>query len=238
MRLLVKAFLWIISALAAVLLTVLIWFFFYPGGLPDVASLAQYAPDKIGPASDSCSHTESVAVPYDSIGANLRNALSAVEVSENDPGVLTQTFQVLGNPDVPHRTMLSLQISRSMCFARSTILVRNLAELRTAEQLERHFSRHDLFTIYANRVYFGENLIGVENASLFLFRKKPADLTVAEAALLAGIPKAPSYYSSVYHPDRALKRRNEVIDAMVGEHMISSSEAESAKASGLGVAVH
>ena len=94
-------------------------------------------------------------------------------------------------------------------------LVRHEKELRTALQLDRRFSRRDLFAIAANIYDFGEDQVGVQAASQYFFRKNPVDLSVSEAALLAGLVRAPSYYSAVTHPDRALKRRNEVLDAMI-----------------------
>ena len=126
------------------------------------------------------------------------------------------------------------QISRTMFCEPSRMMKRQLERLRTAIQLERHFSKRALFTIYANRATFGEGLIGVQAASSYFFHKNPSELDVAQAALLAGLLKSPIYYSPVRHPDRAVKRRNEVIDAMANTHAISISEAESAKAAKLG----
>jgi membrane peptidoglycan carboxypeptidase len=110
---------------------------------------------------------------------------------------------------------------------------RQLDELRTAEQLERHFSRRDLFTMYVNRVYFAEDEIGAQNASQRLFGKNPADLDISQAALLAGMIRSPSRFSPYKHPDRAMLRRNEVIDAMIAANMISSADGESAKSNAL-----
>jgi penicillin-binding protein 1A len=77
--------------------------------------------------------------------------------------------------------------------------------------------------------YFGEGLIGVEAASRHYFEKEPASLSIPEAALLAGLLQEPSYYSPTRHPDRALRRRNDVIDKMMANASISSSEGENAK---------
>lgn len=77
----------------------------------------------------------------------------------------------------------------------------------------------------------------MQSASQTLFHTDPSDLSVSNAALLAGMVKAPSYHSPLKHPDRALKRRNEVIDAMNSQHTISSAEAETAKTAPLGLAV-
>jgi penicillin-binding protein 1A len=88
-----------------------------------------------------------------------------------------------------------MQISRTLFCTPSKMLHRNLAELRAAAQLERRFSRLQLFTIYANRAYFGQDLIGVEAAARQFFYKEPDNLNVGAAALLAGLIKSPSLYS-------------------------------------------
>jgi len=88
-------------------------------------------------------------------------------------------------------------------------------EIRTAIPLERHYSRKQLFTMFANRAYLGPGLIGVQQGSRFYFQKNSADLTLPQAALLVGLIHSPTGYSPFKHPDRAIHRRNEVIDAMV-----------------------
>jgi len=108
-------------------------------------------------------------------------------------------------------------------------------ELRIAVQLERSYSRRELFTIFANRAWFGDGQVGVEDASQHFFHKEPEQLEVAEAALLAGLIRAPAYFSPFTHPDRALQRRNEVISAMVDAHAITVGDGEAAKATILGV---
>lgn len=114
-------------------------------------------------------------------------------------------------------------------------LNRQLQEWRVAAQLQRRFSKSELLTIYANRTYFGENLIGVEAASKHYFHKEPDQLGIAEAALLAGLVKAPSRFSPLQHPERALERRNQVIDGMVQSHAVSIEQGEAAKATSLAV---
>jgi len=81
--------------------------------------------------------------------------------------------------------------------------------------------------------YFGEGLIGVQAASRHYFEKEPANLSIPEAALLAGLLQGPSYYSPTRHSDRALRRRNDVMDMMIANASISSSTGENAKAAPL-----
>jgi penicillin-binding protein 1A len=232
MRMLVKACLIVLGVMALALITGIAWLFFYSRGLPDAVALAQFAPATVTQVSDPCLKSASVAIPYDSIGNNMRAALSAVEAKEDDPGVLSEVFPEFWRQR-PHRVTLSSQISRTMFCNPAKTLNRQLDELRAAAQLERRFSRRELFTMLANRVTFGNDIVGVESASQHFFRKNPNQLLVGEAALLAGLVRAPSYFSPIKHPDRAVLRRNEVVDAMVEAHAISESEASTAKASPL-----
>jgi len=106
-----------------------------------------------------------------------------------------------------------------------------------AAQLERRFSRQELLTIFANRAWFGHGQVGVQAASQYFFQKDPNQLQIGEAAMLAGLIRAPARLSPLAHPDRALERRNEVLDAMVARHAISAEEGAIAKASSLGVVI-
>jgi penicillin-binding protein 2A len=116
-------------------------------------------------------------------------------------------------------------------------IAREVKEVRTALQLDRRLTRRDLFAIAANSYYFGDDLGGVQAASQHFFHKDPRDLPVSDAALLAGLVRAPAYYSLVTHPDRALKRRNQVLDAMALQNVISTTEAETAKSRPLTVSM-
>ncbi len=165
----------------------------------------------------------------------MQAALRAVAPGEGDPGVLYQEYRGIADRKTSYKLPLSLQISRSMACAPSNTLNREVGELRMAAQLERRFSRRELFTIFANRAWFGDGQVGVEAASQHFFQKEPDQLRLEEAALLAGLIQRPAYLSPFKHPDRALRRRNEIIDAMVAEHAIDPKQGEIAKTSALGV---
>jgi len=103
--------------------------------------------------------------------------------------------------------------------------------LRLSWHIRRHFSEQQVFTIYANRAYFGSGATGVENASRQLFHKNADSLNTEDAALLAGLLRAPDYFSPYKHPERALQRRNQVLEAMAAQGKISTSDAARAEAS-------
>lgn len=233
MRALVRILLGGVCVVVLVISAGLFWILSYSRDLPEMKALAQFAPLSAMHVSDPCLRAATVAIPYDSIGDNLHAALSAVEGSIDDPGLVTETYRSFMHQTNPHRDALSLQISRTMFCTPSKALTRQLEELRTAVQLERRFSRRELFTIFANRAYFGDNLVGVEAASQSFFQKDPIQLRVGDAALLAGLIRSPSRFSPFEHPDRALQRRNEVLDAMVEAHFVDAERAEAAKALGI-----
>jgi penicillin-binding protein, 1A family len=98
-----------------------------------------------------------------------------------------------------------------------------------AIQIERRFTKPQIFTLYANQIALGHGVYGFEAASEFYFGKPARQLTLTEAALLAGLPKGPSYYSPINHPDRAQKRRNLVINAMLEDGKITAAQADAAR---------
>ena len=81
-------------------------------------------------------------------------------------------------------------------------------------QIERRFTKQQIFALYANQIYLGHGTYGFEAGSEFFFSKHVQDLTLPEAALLAALPKGPEYYSPVRYPERALRRRNLVLNEM------------------------
>ncbi|MCL2661193.1 MAG: penicillin-binding transpeptidase domain-containing protein [Acidobacteriaceae bacterium] len=104
-------------------------------------------------------------------------------------------------------------------------------------QIERRFTKQQIFALYANQIYLGRGTYGFEAGSQYYFSKHVKDLTLAEAALLAALPKGPEYYSPVRFPDRALKRRNLVLNEMAADGRITRQQAEAAKAAPLGLHV-
>lgn len=217
-------------AVAGILLLVVCgssWVLFYSRDLPDIRRLADYAPETERHLIDPCLTGPVTALPFNQISPYLRAAVADVGVDPEGDSVLSTLFKGRGS-SLP-RPIVSLQIARTLFCAPSKKLERHAKELRTAIQIDEHFSKQQRFTIYMNRREFGECGAGVENAAQCLFHKHAVQLNLAEAALLAGVIVSPSRYSPVRHPDRALERRNEVIDKMTAAGHISPDEAASAK---------
>jgi penicillin-binding protein 1A len=104
-----------------------------------------------------------------------------------------------------------------------------------AMQIERHFTKQQIFTMYCNQIFLGHGVYGFEAGAQYYFNKHARDLKLEEAAMLAGIPKAPSYYSPINFPDRVLKRRNLVINNLLEDGKITAEEARRAKSAPLGL---
>jgi 1A family penicillin-binding protein len=107
---------------------------------------------------------------------------------------------------------------------------RKLREALTAMWLETHLSKDEILTRYLNGIYMGAGAYGVAAASRLYFDKRPADLTLAEAAMLAGLIKAPTQYNPLSHPQDAQARTDAVLDAMVDNGAIDQKAANAAKA--------
>ena len=110
---------------------------------------------------------------------------------------------------------------------------RKLREAWLALELERHYSKDEILAMYLNTVYFGEGAYGAEAAALTFFNKHASELTVAEAALLAGLPQAPSALTPYDNPDGAVGRRQWVLAKMFEQGYITSEEYEAAKVEAL-----
>ena len=100
---------------------------------------------------------------------------------------------------------------------------RKIRELILARRIEERFSKEEILFLYLNQIYFGSGAYGVSEAAYTYFGKKVADLDAAEAALLAGLPKAPSRYSPFLHPERGEERRLYVLNRMHQEGFIDEA---------------
>ena len=135
---------------------------------------------------------------------------------------------------------LTMQLSRGFFLTPEKTIKRKLTEMLIADELEQKFSKQQIFEFYANWVPLGQRgsftISGFAEASRTYFNKDLKDITLPEAALLAGIIQGPSYLSPYRHPERALERRNLVLDSMVETHAITREQADKAKATPLKLA--
>jgi penicillin-binding protein 1B len=135
---------------------------------------------------------------------------------------------------------LTMQLSRGFFLSPEKTIKRKLIEMLIALELEQKFSKQQIFEFYGNWVDLGQrgsfSISGFAEASRDYFNKDLKDISLPEAALLAGIIQRPSYLSPYRHPERALERRNLVLESMAETHAISPSDAEKAKSTPLKLA--
>ena len=129
---------------------------------------------------------------------------------------------------------LTQQLARGFFLTPEKTIKRKLTEMLIAEELEQKFTKQQIFEFYANWVDLGQRgsfaISGFAEASKAYFNKDLKDITLPEAALLAGLIQRPSYLSPYRHPERALERRNLVLESMVETHAITREQADKAKA--------
>lgn len=128
---------------------------------------------------------------------------------------------------------ITMQLARNIFperLSRDKSLVRKLKEIKVARAIEAKYPKEKILELYLNQIALGNQSFGVETASQRYFGKSARDLNVAEAATLAGLPKAPERYNPRRYPDRAIQRRNTVIEVMRDQGVISDADASLAKA--------
>jgi penicillin-binding protein 1A len=124
---------------------------------------------------------------------------------------------------------ITQQVAKNFLLTNELSFARKIKEALLAMKIERAFSKERILELYLNEIYLGMGAYGVAAASLLYFDKSVHELSVAEAAYLAALPKAPNNYHPFRQRERALERRNYVLDRMAEDHYITAQEAEKAK---------
>jgi penicillin-binding protein 1B len=198
--------------------------------------------------SETGQRTKRQLVTYQEIPKVLVNAVLAIEDRRffQHNGVNYLRLIEAAWIDITHQahrqggSTITMQLSRAFFLTPEKTFKRKLTEVMIALELEQKFSKEQIFEFYANRVDLGQRgsytISGLAEAEHSYFNKDLKDITLPEAALLAGIIQAPSALSPYRHPERALERRNLVLDSMVETRAITKEEAEKAKATPLKLA--
>jgi penicillin-binding protein 1A len=179
----------------------------------------------------------------DEISPYLKNALIAVEDAHFyqhpgvDPwGILRALYVNLKTGRVVEGgSTLTQQLAKLLFLRPEKTMERKIQEAMLAVQLERRYTKDEVFLLYANQIYLGHGVYGVQAASNYYYGKTAKNLNLEEAALIAALPKAPENFSPYTHPEQAMNRRNHVLQRMLHEQFISKSDAETAKEKPLGV---
>ncbi len=130
---------------------------------------------------------------------------------------------------------LTMQLARNLYLTNERTLSRKLQEVFLSLQIEHRFTKRQIFALYGNQIYLGAGVYGFEAGAEYYFSKHASDLTLPEAAMLAGLPKGPVEFSPILNPERALRRRNLVIDAMLEDGRITVAQAQAGRSAPLGL---
>jgi len=217
--------------------------------LPDVADLANYRPklplrvytsDQVLMAEFGEERRQ--FVPIKEIPEVLTQAILAAEDANfyqhngvDMKGIARALLANLGRSKSQGASTISMQVARNVYLTAEKTYTRKIYEILMTFKLEHELSKDQILQIYMNQIYLGRRAYGFGAASQTYFNKPLKDITVAEAAMLAGLPKAPSAYNPVRNPRRAQIRQHYVIDRMTELGYITPQQAKKAKAEKLGV---
>lgn len=177
-----------------------------------------------------------IFVPFHQIPKSLKDAVIAIEDArfyEHGPvdlkGMARAALKNLAAFKIKEGgSTITQQLAKTLFLTPERTLGRKLRELKFASELEARYSKDKILEMYLNVVYFGHGAYGIEAAARTYFSKKASELTLDEAALLAGLIRSPARYSPLLHPKQAKERRNAVLKRMAELRLISRSQAKAA----------
>ncbi|ADL11952.1 penicillin-binding protein 1A [Acetohalobium arabaticum] len=178
-----------------------------------------------------------VYAPIDRMPQNLQNAIVAIEDNRFyehygvDPWAIGRALwvDIKGGGIIQGGSTLTQQLAKNALLTHERTLYRKIQEAYLAIQFERMYTKEEILEFYLNEIYLGHSVYGVQTAAEFYFDKDVENLTLPEAALLAGLPKAPNKYSPYKNKQKAKVRRNLVLEQMKKYGYITESQAEKAK---------
>ncbi len=171
-------------------------------------------------------------VKFDDLNKNYINAVIAIEDHRYfDHGavdylsIIRAIFTNLKEGEFEQGgSTITQQVAKNVFFSQERTLSRKLGEVFGASDLEKNYSKNEIFAIYVNTAYFGDGYYGIYDACKGYYNKEPKDLTLYEATMLAGVPNAPSIYAPTINPELAKQRQKQVLNAMVKYGYISESD--------------
>lgn len=228
----------------SMLLAGLVAFKLYLVSLPPIKNLNEFKPNivtKFYSNDDEVIKTFTAftfsKVELTKIPKNLTQAIIATEDKNfykhkgyDMTGLARSTFaNVLAGHVVQGASTITQQLARILFLSNEKTFTRKIKELIVAVRIEKTIPKDKILEMYLNNVYLGSGAYGVEGAAEVYFNKHLSNLTLAECALIAGLPQAPSVYSPFHDKDKAIKRRNQVLKRMYRMRYITKDEYESAK---------
>ena len=233
--------LFIIAAILGIATGVL---FAYGGDLPQISALDDYAPSTIsrvygarGEIIGEFAIQRREVIQYDDISPKLREAILAAEDSEFEQHfglsipriVVTLVKDIIERRKAAGASTLTQQLARKLFLTDEKTWERKIKEALLAIRIEKRYTKREIFTLYCNQMYFGHGVYGVQSASRLYFGKPAKDLTLDEAAMIAGILQGNVRQSPYVNMDAALRRRNYTLGRMAEVGYITADEAEAAR---------
>jgi len=215
----------------------------YAAELPPVETMRDYNPGLVtkvygadGSVVGEFFVERRVIVPLDKIPKSLQDAFLAAEDStffahhglDFKAMVRATVANVLAGGVVQGASTITQQVARNMFLSSERRFARKIKEAILAYRIEKNFTKQDILGLYLNHIYLGQGAYGVQAAALTYFGRPVDQLNLLESAVLAGLPKAPSAYSPIQHPERALKRAGYVLTRLAETKAITLEQAKAA----------
>ncbi len=222
----------------------------YSVDLPQINDLEKYRPstttelyDVKGRIVGSFALERREVVDFNGFAPILRQAVISIEDKSFESHWGINVFRVAGaawhdirsHGRAQGASTLTMQLARNLFLSSERTSTRKIQEAYLAIQIERAFTKEQIFTLYGNQIYLGSGMYGFEAASQYYFSTHAKDLTLTEAALLAGLPKGPVAFSPLLYPEKAIRRRNLVLTEMEEDKAITHQQAEQARNAPLGL---
>src|SRR5207253_3081521 len=224
----------------------------YSQAASEVAALATYRPSIVTRIYADDEKTligefaleKRIPLRFEEIPPMMKNAILAVEdvrfydhVGIDPIRIVGATWKNLTSEKAEGGSTLTQQLAKNLFITREENRGKNIETLKRkmnewvlALQIERYYTKNQIMELYANHIFLGANSYGIEAGAETYFGKQAKDLTLEEAALLAGVPKAPSEYSPTANPIKAKERRDLILDLMARTGFATQSDVEAAKA--------
>ena len=246
-RLLVKAALWgcglMLAGIAGILLFVAVALAVAYPNLPDISELSDYRPklplrvySADGVMIGEFGEERRNLTPIQDIPKVMKDAVLAIEDARffshggvDYLGVIRAGFANVGRAKSQGASTITMQVARNVYLSAEKSYTRKIYEILLTFKLEHMLSKNQILEIYMNQIFLGNRAYGFAAASEAYFGKPLKDISIAEAAMLAGLPKAPSAYNPIINPKRARSRQLYIIERMQENGFITAEQAQSAK---------
>src|SRR5471032_2099130 len=211
---------------------------------PELSALTEYRPklplrvfSSDGVLLEEYGEERRQFVPIAQIPKVMKDAVLAIEDARfyhhggvDYLGVIRAGLASVGEARSQGASTITMQVARNFYLSTEKTFTRKLYEILLALKIEAQLSKDQILELYMNQIYLGQRAYGFASASEIYFGKPLKDITVAEAAMLAGLPKAPSANNPIVNPERAIRRQRYVVDRMLENGFITEDERKDAHA--------